>query len=70
MAQSVGHFALRVGELWSDRTRVQKGGRMKPNQPAAPNAGIAPRLTIGHRWLGVGKPERSTNEPGQMKASE
>src|SRR6266404_1952636 len=30
-----------------------------PNQPAAPNAGIASRLTIGHLWPGVGEPERS-----------
>ena len=25
-----------------------------PNKPAPPNAGIASRLTIGHRWPGVG----------------
>ena len=25
------------------------------NQPAAPNAGIASRLTIGHHWPGVGE---------------
>ena len=30
-----------------------------PNKPAAPNAGIASRLTIGHHWPGVGEPERS-----------
>ena len=30
-----------------------------PNEPAAPNAGIAPRLTIGHHWPGVGEPGRS-----------
>lgn len=38
------------------------GGRKSralPNKPAAPNAGIAPRLTIGHRWPGVGEPGRS-----------
>jgi hypothetical protein len=28
------------------------------NKPAAPNAGIAHGLTIGHRWAGVGEPER------------
>lgn len=30
-----------------------------PNKPAAPNAGIASRLTIGHHWTGVGEPGRS-----------
>jgi hypothetical protein len=30
-----------------------------PNKPAAPNAGIASPLAIGHRWPGVGEPERS-----------
>ncbi len=29
------------------------------NKPAAPNAGIASKLTIGHVWPGVGEPERS-----------
>jgi hypothetical protein len=29
-----------------------------PNEPAAPNAGIASRLTIGHHWPGVGEPGR------------
>ena len=29
-----------------------------PNQPAAPNAGIASQLTIRHHWPGVGEPER------------
>jgi hypothetical protein len=29
-----------------------------PNKPAAPNAGIASRLTIDHHWPGVGEPER------------
>ncbi len=29
-----------------------------PNKPAAPNAGIASQLTIGHHWPGVGEPER------------
>jgi len=33
--------------------------RQLPNQPAAPNAGIASRLTIEHPWPGVGEPERS-----------
>jgi hypothetical protein len=28
------------------------------NKPAAPNAGIAPQLTIGHYCPGVGEPER------------
>ena len=28
------------------------------NQPAAGNAGIASRLTIGHHWPGVPEPER------------
>ena len=28
-----------------------------PNQPAAPNAGIASRLTIGHPPPGVGEPQ-------------
>jgi len=28
------------------------------NKPAAGNAGIAPRLTIGHYWPGVPEPER------------
>jgi hypothetical protein len=32
---------------------------LAPNKPAAPNAGIASRLTIGHQWPGVGEPERS-----------
>jgi hypothetical protein len=27
---------------------------MKANKPAAPNAGIAPRLKVEHRWSGVG----------------
>lgn len=37
------------------------GERMNgsPNKPAAGNAGIAPRLTIGHHWPGVPEPERS-----------
>ena len=30
----------------------------RSNKPAAPNAGIASRLTIGHHWPGVGEPER------------
>jgi hypothetical protein len=30
-----------------------------PNQPAAPNAGIASQLLIGHHWPGVGEPGRS-----------
>jgi hypothetical protein len=29
------------------------------NKPAAPNAGIASRLTIGHNWPGVPEPGRS-----------
>ena len=29
-----------------------------PNQPAAPNAGIASQLTIEHHWPGVGEPGR------------
>jgi hypothetical protein len=29
-----------------------------PNKPAAPNAGIASRLTIGHHRLGIGEPGR------------
>ncbi len=33
--------------------------RTPPNQPAAPNAGIASQLTIEHHWPGVGEPERS-----------
>ena len=33
--------------------------RRKPNRRAPPNAGIAPRLTIEHRWPGVGEPRRS-----------
>jgi hypothetical protein len=28
------------------------------NKPAAPNAGIGSRLTIGHHWPGVGEPGR------------
>jgi hypothetical protein len=28
----------------------------KPNKPAAPNAGIASRLTVGHHWPGGGEP--------------
>ena len=28
------------------------------NKPAAPNAGIASRLTIEHHWPGVTEPER------------
>ena len=41
------------------------GGRKSrklPNKPAAPNAGIAPRLTIGHHGPRVGEPERSAIE--------
>jgi hypothetical protein len=30
----------------------------KAIKPAAPNAGIAAQLTIGHRWPGVGEPGR------------
>ena len=30
----------------------------RPNEPAAPNAGIASRLPIEHHWPGVGDPER------------
>jgi len=30
----------------------------KSNQPAAPNAGIASQLAIGHHWPGIGEPER------------
>jgi len=29
-----------------------------PNKPAAPNAGIASQLAIGHHRPGVGEPER------------
>jgi hypothetical protein len=32
--------------------------RAVSNKPAAPNAGIAPQLTIEHHWPGVGEPER------------
>lgn len=32
--------------------------RELPNQPAAPNAGIASQLTSEHHWPGVGEPER------------
>ena len=32
--------------------------KIVPNKPAAPNAGIAPQLTIGHHWPGVGEPGR------------
>jgi hypothetical protein len=28
------------------------------NKPAAGNAGIASRLTIGHQWSGVPEPDR------------
>jgi hypothetical protein len=34
---------------------------MMPNQPAAPNAGIASQLTIKHFCPGVGEPERWPN---------
>ena len=37
---------------------------MPPNKPAAPNAGIASQLTIGHHWPGVGEPERSASVIG------
>jgi hypothetical protein len=33
--------------------------RIPANKPAAPNAGIASRLTIGHCWPGVGELDRS-----------
>jgi hypothetical protein len=35
---------------------------MKANKPAAPNAGIVSRLTIGHHWPGVPEPERYAAE--------
>ncbi len=31
---------------------------LSSNKPAAGNAGIASRLTIGHDWPGVPEPER------------
>jgi hypothetical protein len=33
----------------------------RPNKPAAPNAGIASRLTIPYHLPGVGEPERSAS---------
>ena len=38
-----------------------------PNKPAAGNAGIVSRLTIGHHWPGVPEPGRSTTGQGQME---
>ena len=38
--------------------RVEEIMRGTANKPAAPNVGIASRLTIGHPWPGVGEPER------------
>jgi hypothetical protein len=32
---------------------------LSANKPAAGNAGIASRLTIGHHWPGVPEPDRS-----------
>jgi hypothetical protein len=42
-------WAIVLLPLWGDG---------KANKPAAPNAGIASRLTIEHHWSGVGEPER------------
>jgi hypothetical protein len=33
-----------------------------PNQPAAPNAGLASQQTIGQHWPGVGEPGRSARK--------
>jgi hypothetical protein len=44
-------------------TRVESVSlELLPNKPAAGNAGIAPQLTIGRHWPGVGEPDRSTSE--------
>jgi hypothetical protein len=41
-----------------------------PNQSAAPNAGIAPQLTIEHHCPGVGEPDRSAaSRPRSVTAS-
>jgi hypothetical protein len=45
-------FILRQPEV------VREFGRLMPNKPAAPNAGIASELTIGHHQPGVGEPGR------------
>lgn len=37
--------------------------RAPDNQPAAPSPSIVPWLPIGHRWPGVGDPDRSAMRP-------
>jgi len=47
------------------RRLMSMQARRWANKPASPIAGIAPRLTIGHRWPGVGEPGRSAgNQKG------
>ena len=41
-----------------------------PNKPAAPNAGIARRLTIGLRRRGVDEPERLAQAVGGLRQLE
>lgn len=38
---------------------IHNARTFQPNQPAAPNAGIALQLPVGHRWPGVGEQGRS-----------
>ena len=56
-------FTILVGCIWaaiaSPRFYPAQIGSAAPNNPAAPNAGIASQLAIGHHWPGVGEPERS-----------
>ncbi len=43
--------------------RIQMIASAGANKPAAPNAGIAPRLTIGHLWPGFGDPGEFAMKP-------
>jgi hypothetical protein len=52
-------FCSSIGLVGGLKEGIQMAMRAEsPNKPAAPNAGIASRLTIEHRWPGVGEPER------------
>ena len=48
------------------KLKDQTGAQTGPNKPAAGNAGIASRLTIGHHWPGVPEPERWAHHHPQI----
>jgi len=54
----VGHLGDAQHGFTSGAAEGMVMAHLPPNNPAAGNAGIAPRLRIGHHWPGVPEPER------------